>query len=272
MTEQYNHFITKQKSLFKSKLDEIHNLYVVANNLYKVISKNKIYLKFIGFNYNKIEKLNNREELYLYDYKGSTFDEAPEILILKANVVTYSNILVKDIPKLKKELEFLSLLIDLPFGAYVDLYSSINRSISAKLLRGKAYYFPKQLGGIQIFNMKRNFKKKVVDYGRSNKLKKQGLKKYIVFHLDDNYTAPKYIKETATVKNYKYYSFKFTKFINTKSRDRFKYYNECTNDEDIINDRKIGNWDKMLALIHLNTRNKYTDYDKRQRKWETYYS
>lgn len=271
MREQYDFFIKTQQHLLDYKINEIHELYDKANNLYSLISKSKDYLKFIGFSYDKIEKLNNREELYYYDYKPGNFHESAEIMQLKANVFTYTNILVNKIPELEKDIEFIGNLAIIPYEAFIDLYAALNNTISETLLEGDPYYFPKGIGGIQIFNFNRDFNKKVVDYGRSNELKKQGFEKYIVFHLDDVYTAPKYMKKTATVPNYKYYNFKFTRFINTPSRSRKEYYKQKHSKQDILKDVKIGNWDKMLALINLKSKQIYTDYGDRLPKWKTYY-
>jgi len=272
MRKQYQHFIDNNIRAIKESNSKLHELYDTANNLYATISKHKSYLKLIAFPYDKLEQLNDRSLNKKFDIKTYNFDDTIEKDILKSNIYTYMNILVDKIPIIKEDINFRNFLIHMPFKNYMDMYNSLNTEISRILLLGDKYYFPGKLGGLQIATYDRNFNKKTINFGATNKLKKEGKTDQPIYYTDDTYTAPVFLKDLSFVPNYKYYKFKFTKFINTEDRSQEKYYKEMdTNDQDsIIYDTKVGNWEKMLAMKQVFGEQIYEKYGNKLSKSEAY--
>lgn len=262
--DQYDYFVSTQKAELNRCIEEVHNLYIHANKLYDIIIANKEYLKFIKAPVDKIEKLNNRYTTSHYQDTKIDYDDDPEVARLKSNIHTYSNILVYRIPKLQDEIKFRTLMYSMPYKVFLDFYRTLNTEIAVELLLGNRYYIPLRVGDLQVFNYSRDFTKKSVDFGKTNKHKKETGETHVFYHLDDKYTAPRYVKTNAAIKNYKYYLFKFNKFINTKSRSKAKLHESITDIDDILYNNKLGNWDKMLAIKHIDKSDKrYNDYDRK---------
>ena len=272
MRYQHQHFIDTQLKDIVALNDELHKLYDNANDLYQFIAEYKDYLKYIGIDYDKIEKLNDRIPINSFEVKSRNFDDEMEHQLLKANLNAYVNILTNKIPAIQEEIDFKTYMAHISFESFMDIYSSLNTEISRILILGDRYYFPGKLGGIEILTYDRNFNKQVPDYGKSNKLKKEGHEHYMVFRTDDTYCTPVFLKENSYVKNYKYYRFKFTKFINTKERSQEQYYKDMDVDnvDSIIYDTRVGNWEKMLAIKKIYGEQIYTHHDNKLRKSEAY--
>lgn len=261
---QYEYFIATQKADIKKAAKELHELYIHANKLYDIIIDNKEYLRLIKAPVQTIEYLNDRHLLTAYKDTKINYDDDPEIARLKANIHAYSSILTYKIPTLQRDIEFKSLLYAMPYRIFLDFYKTLNTEIAAEMLKGNRYDIPVSVGSLQIFNYHRDFTKKSIDFGRTNKHKKETGETHVFYHVDDRYTAPRYVKTFAHVPNYKYYKFKFNKFINTKSRSKTELYQSINSIDDVLYNSKIGNWDKMLAIRHVeNSDKRYKDYDRK---------
>lgn len=249
--KQYDHFVEYQDKKVKHYVNVLHNLYQKKADLYKVVSSNKRYLVMLGFPYDIINDLQDEVPTRMYNAYDFDFDETPKYLTLKSNIVAYQQIVTKKIPHVISRLKHYTYLMTISEPAFRQLYTTLNYEILRHLLKGRVYEFPNGVGMIKIERINRCFNKRVVDWGTSNKLKKENPDKYIVYHLDDEYPAVMYHKATARVPNYKYYKFKFTSYINTHDRSNLTYYERAESIDQFYRDTHAGSLQKMLATVHL---------------------
>lgn len=259
MLEQYNHFIDYHTKLAKVCFDKIHELYKRRSILFAIIERHEEYLRLIGFPFDKFKATENDVKAETFAIDHNAFDENVKYLTLRANINNYIYITFTTLPSLYEALKEHSFLSRMPYRSFRDLYIGLNTEISRRILLGRTYEFPYSVGMLKIVRHKRNFKKKTVDWGESNKLKKENPDRYIVFHLDDEYLAPKFDKSCSRIPNYKYYRFKFTSFINTKERSQLKYYKGVKELEEVFYEPKVGNLEKMIAVTHFEGNNKRYD-------------
>jgi len=257
LQEQYNHFIQGEINRCRFYFDELHLAYSKKNQLFKLIVKHKDYLTFLGVNYKSIEDIQYDKGRKKINVSNLDFDNTPTYIALAANIKVYLYITLEKIPRLKDRIKFHSYLSNIPLSDFRDIYSSINNEISNILIKGGQYSFSKGVGKIRINRFKRNPNVKVVDRGETNKLKKLRKDNYIVFRTDDYFNAVFYNKKNAVCKNNSFYKFKLTSFINTVSRNKQEFYESVKKEEDIINEAKIGNLEKMLAMTKLHGINYY---------------
>lgn len=115
---------------------------------------------------------------------------------------------------------------------YRYIISEFNKMLSEEVLKGKEVNLGKFLGKLRICKVKRTFKKKIVDYGATRKLKAQGIDK-VVYFTDDYYYRWCWKKYSAKVKNKSAYKFKPTagangnrkKLVRLLKTDEFAHLN-----------------------------------------------
>jgi len=261
MNNQYEHFIEHQRRVVGVYSERLHEYYNRKNQLYKIINKYKDYLVIIGFPIQRLRDINLGKSLTninVYDY---SFDDNPKYLTLRSNIYNFLKMACIKIPETIETLDFHVFLLNMPLKNFRDFYKTLNKEISKDIILGNCYNFPHNVGSVRIYRFKRDFNKRVVDRGRSNKLKAQNPDNYIVFHVDDFYNAAIYDKNLAKVPNYKFYRFKLTSFINTKQRRQLEYYDSIKSEEEILETDKVGNLQKMLAMTHFHNPKYYELYD-----------
>lgn len=251
IVDQYNHFIGTQYNVIREYLDTVHDCYIKRNSLFKQIEKHKPYLIMIGFPYAKLEIIQREDNVKAINLEYE-FDDDPKSLILKSNIQYYVHLSCIRIPDLKLKIEFHQFLLSIKFKNFTDIYSTLNTEIANKIIEGGMYVLPNSKGAyIEIKRFARNFKKNIVNWGESNKLKKINPDRYIVYHIDDEYVAPRFGKKNCVYPNYKLYRFKFTSFINGVNRKIEELYPKLNTVEKILQCTKLGNFQKMLAMTKL---------------------
>ncbi len=250
-SDQYNHFIDYQVSRVEHYVSLLHELYQRKADLYSVIRNNKSYFIMIGFPYHIIDKLNNEIKTKTYNAYDYDFDDDAKHLMLRSNLVAYQQIVTIKIPHVIDKIKHHTFMMNISKPVFTELYNTLNLEILKHLLKGRVYEFTNRVGMLKIERFERTFNKNVVNYGESNKLKKTNPDNYIVFHVDDEYPAVFYDKSSAKVANYKYYKFKFAKFINGYNRNKYQFYETVESIDQMYKDKTVGSFDKMLAVVHL---------------------
>lgn len=90
---------------------------------------------------------------------------------------------------------------------YRYVVSRFNKLLSEAVLSGKTVNLGKRLGKLKICKIRRTFKKKIVDFGATRKLKAKGIDR-VVYFTDDYYYRWCWKKVSAKVKNKSVYKFK----------------------------------------------------------------
>lgn len=250
-SEQYEHFIEYQLSRVEHYVTLLHELYQKKADLYSAISNNKSYLIMLGFPYDIVENLQDEVSTRSYNAYEYDFDDDVKHMTLRYNLMAYAHVVTKKIPHALSRIKHHTFILTINKEVFIELYRTLNDEILRHLLNGRVYEFTDRVGMLKIARYPRCFDKKVVDYGASNELKKTNPNNYIVFHLDDEYPAVMYHKTNSNVPNYKYYKFKFTKFINGYDRNKEKYYESVKGIDTLYKDKTVGSFDKMLATVHL---------------------
>jgi len=259
-SSQYEHFIDYQVSKLEHYVTLLHELYQKKANLYDIIRNNKPYLIMIGFPCHIVEKLNDEVPAKLYNAYDYDFDDNAKYLMVRSTLVAYQHVVTTKIPYVLDKIKHHTFMMNISKKVFIELYKVLNYEILKHLLKGRVYEFTDKVGMLKIERFKRNFGKKVVNYGESNKLKKTNPDNYLVYHVDDEFAAVVYHKATARVPNYKYYTFKFSKFINGYDRNKYKFYDTVESIDQVYKDKQVGSFDKMLAVIHLHGLKHFDEY------------
>lgn len=261
MIELYEYFIRSQVETITFYFNLLHDVHVKRLELYNIIRKHKDYLYFIGFPYDKLEEFMYNDRRLGINMSEYDFDDTVQRNLLKSNIITFVNLSTRRIPTIEEKIAYHNYLVSISFKTFSNLFLILNNEISSHIIKGRLYDFSNGIGSIKVYRFNRNFKKKSVDWGRSNEQKKITPDRYLMYHLDDEYVAAKYIKSKARVQNYKYYRFKLTSYINTKDRSKNNFYKSVECMEDIFKETKVGNLEKVLAVTHLETPKFYDKHD-----------
>ena len=96
---------------------------------------------------------------------------------------------------------------DITYQLFKYTLDNYNKGIVEALLQGKTFNIGNKLGRIRIKKFVRNFKRKTVDWGETNKIKAQGINK-LIYYTDEYYYGFAWEKRYCTVKNKSVYKFK----------------------------------------------------------------
>jgi hypothetical protein len=101
---------------------------------------------------------------------------------------------------------------DITYALFKETISLFNKTAVEYILEGHTVRFGKYLGGFRIKKIERKFseKPKHINWGETNKLLKQGIKKF-VYWVDDYYFKWHWEKSTCKIKNKTVYVFQPTK-------------------------------------------------------------
>lgn len=98
---------------------------------------------------------------------------------------------------------------DVPYALFVEVISRYNKSLVKKLFAGERVSLGHKVGCIRVKRVERKFYTKRIDWGETNKLKKQGINKH-VYHTEDFWLRFSWLKG-AKLKNKTVYKFTPTK-------------------------------------------------------------
>lgn len=98
---------------------------------------------------------------------------------------------------------------DITYPLFKHIISAYNKKIVDKIIDGEIFNPSFNIGRMLIARLERNFNKKTVDWGETNKLKKQGINK-IIYFTDDFYYRIKWDKVNCNLKNKTVYRFQPT--------------------------------------------------------------
>ena len=98
---------------------------------------------------------------------------------------------------------------DITYTQFKYILSLFNKKAIDQILQGRELNLHNRLGIIRIKKVKRNFNKKTVDWSETNKLKEQGINKF-VFYTDDYWYRWAWEKRTCNIPNKSVYSFRST--------------------------------------------------------------
>lgn len=254
----YDEFIKANKIRLKEIFIEIHSLYEERSTIYSKVSLYKELLIQIGFNFDSFTKMLYEDDYYINILHNKSRRYIPEDIA--KDIVRFLTI-HRSISKLKHELKIVAFLCKTPQRMYFMMQYNFNREIANFILKGGVYNFGQHLSRLGIsYVLRGKNSKPVVDWGESNKLKKQLIEqgftpksqenpngiKWILHRTDEGYCFWKWLKSRAFIPNKKMYKFRA---IATN--------NECTDyggtltQEEILA-KSIGPFDKMMALLKLN--------------------
>lgn len=121
------------------------------------------------------------------------------------------------------------------YTLYKHIISQFNKKVSERVLDGEVFNMGYKLGTIRIKKIPRTFNKLSVDWGETNRLKKQGIKQ-LVYYTDDYYYRWNWDKNRCLVKNKSVYTFAPTaglkgnrrKLVSRLKSDEFAFMNYKT--------------------------------------------
>ena len=96
---------------------------------------------------------------------------------------------------------------DVTYSLYKHVISQFNKKMADRILDGKEIVLGKNMGKLRISKVNRNYQKKVVDFGATNKLREQGIDR-VVFFTNNTYYKWTWEKKSSKAVNKSAYSFK----------------------------------------------------------------
>ena len=121
------------------------------------------------------------------------------------------------------------------YSLYKHIITRFNKRACEMILEGQLFNMGQRLGSIRIKKIPRTFNKPTIDWGETNRLKKQGIKK-LVYYTDDYYYRWNWDKHRCLVKNKSVYTFAPTagqsgnrrKLVQKLKTDEFAHLNYKT--------------------------------------------
>lgn len=92
------------------------------------------------------------------------------------------------------------------YPLYKQVISQFNKKVSNAILEGQVFNMGHHLGTLRIKKIERTFTRPTIDWGETNKLKKQGIKQ-LVYYTDDFYYRWNWDKSRSRAKNKSVYTF-----------------------------------------------------------------
>lgn len=219
----------------------------------------------------------------LFKYKGTLEVISGNKITVDTKVINYSLYALLKLLRVKQKLEDLEQHYSILQKINVELYSEIllefNKNIMIEILKGFKYNLKHCLGTIFVEFKRRNFNKKVVDWGKSNKLKAQLIEEgytpksldnpngqeWLLYRTDNGNLWLMWVKIASIIKHINKdiidnYSFIPTQFVNGKNRNNKElFYSTFKSIDEITNSNLIGNVEK-LQLIRIIEPNYISNY------------
>jgi len=280
--EQYKEYIFIIDTKIKDNLFKIESIITKKIYLYKVISTLIEYIINGKTVWDKITKLYNDKSLQIPKY-------FTKIDISKVNVYNENNIklsvlrnyLISFIQQVNREKVLQSEVSKLelekvPLEIYKNIIESFNTDMSKYILNGGVFNLGYGLGNLHIAKKERTKEQKpAINWGESNKVKKELLnagetlydhllfptgKKWLIKFSNDFSYWWRWSNKGQYIKNIKYFSFVPTNFINTKERSQNLIADTVKSIDEILNNDKLGNRDKLNILLRFDSSHaiKYT--------------
>jgi hypothetical protein len=251
--ESYITFIKNINNKVKYYSDELHFSISLCSTFYTSIcnSKNeKItnYFKEIGF-------LNQFPPISEF----GILSENDINIELQSTIHIYRSYIIYRIPYFEVMLSNYIFISSIPYEIYYDIITDYNFEISKSVLEGNTIMLSK-LGKLFVLCQPTTNKKRILDNNKT-RIQKQYFKDnnivgdYRVYNTNDEFSMFVFDKNPIYGK-LKYYHFCPTNYNNMVDRKIENYYKLNKTDEDILNNIKIGNVQKMNALIKQNLKYK----------------
>ena len=96
---------------------------------------------------------------------------------------------------------------DIPYTYFKYVISQYNKKCADHILEGGVINLGNRLGKLRIRRITRNHEKRKIDWGETNKLKKEGVKKW-VFYTDDHWYSWYWEKRICNIPNKSVYKFR----------------------------------------------------------------
>jgi hypothetical protein len=243
----YYHYKARHEELAIEHSIKLHNCYERGISSYKYIESYMDYLKFMRFPVDMLNNLIKGGTTSVINVDDKFFDDTDEHNKLRIHLRVITSMYSKAIPFHKERVSFHSLNSVIPYSIYIVMIRQLNHEAANMILLGNKFSLGQKIGLLRIQTFDRNFNRKVVDKGETNKLKKQGIDK-VVYHVDDTYVGWKIRRNPYSDINVRYYQFSPTNYIHTPDRGKQAYLDNSTNIDDVLNDNRVGNLTKTLCI------------------------
>lgn len=271
--EQYKAYISIVDEKIKDNLIKIESIVVKKNYLYKIISTLKEYIVGGEEIWNKITKLYGDTSLQIPKY--FTKLDISKITLINENEIklsvlkTYFISFIQQVSREKVlQLEVSKLELEkVPLEIYKHIVESFNTDMSKYILNGGTFNLGYGLGNLHIEKKERKKEQKpAINWGESNKVKKELLdageklydhllfptgKRWLIRFSDDASYWWRWGCKGRYIKNIQYFSFVPTNFINTKERSQNLIADTSKSINDILDNEKLGNRDKLNVLLRF---------------------
>ncbi len=174
---------------------------------------------------------------------------------LYTTIKLYHSYVTYKIPNLIIMLENYIFINSIPYNIYYEIIKLYNTEISKLILKGNAITLSR-IGTIKIIHKSKQTNRKILDF-KKTKQNKQYFKDnnitgdYRVYNTNDEFSYFSFSSSSIN-RNLEYYHFEPTEYNNMIDRKIENYYSKVKSEDDILNNIKIGNVQKMNALIKNN--------------------
>lgn len=248
--DSYSTFINGINNRIKYYSDELHFSIAMCSTFYTFIcnSNNKTvanYFKEIGF-------LNQCKHVNSFNNDNLSIE-------LQSTIKIYRSYVMSRIPYFNEMLDNYIFMSSIDYDTYYYMISLYNSELSKLLLIGDEVILSK-LGKLSILCEAKKTTKKILDFKKTKENKKyfedNNIKgDYRIFNTNDEYLVYVLCKNPSQ-KGLIYYHFEPTNYNNMQDRKIENYYLLTKTDEEILNNTKIGNVQKMNALVKNNLKYK----------------
>jgi hypothetical protein len=253
--EQYDNFRNSVRSKVTKAIDAIHTAIKNKHFIFKFLETYEFHIRKAGIDFDKLREFNSNDYNSNFYINKDVKIIDDEILneMLRSNLNNFIYLSYTRIDNLLNYIEHMTFIYNMPYSIYIKLIRNFNTEVISEVLEGNHYAFGHGLSKISIKRGKRAEDKKAVNWKKSNELKQTtgGKGEYIIYHDSMYYYFYYWNKSNCKIANHLYYSFKVNSFINTDNRKVSEFYENLKTVDDIVNEKKIGNFQKMNCMLHL---------------------